>query len=766
MSAARPSAGARPLRVRPPVHGRTLRFRLFLLAASGLLPLALVAGMVLAYLSAQREQDTGDAALAVSRAIASAVDAELSSTVGILQSLSVSNELESGRLADFHALARRVAERQGWRTIVLADRSGRVIQSSSVPLNAAPPQAIEQESLRRAIATGEPVVGTVAEGPMRQGPAFAVRVPVSADGQLKYVLSAAVPVERISAVVQRQKLPVTSTVGIFDQGMNRVARSRLHASPRPSPSLQALLEKGEPEGVGATYTLEGIRSQTGYVRLPGSGWVVATGLSVEDADRGMYGVLGAVGAGLLASLALSAFLAWYFSRDVIEPIDALKSAARELGRGEPVHPGAPLGIAELEEVREALELASAERDRANQERRAGESEREQLLARVTEALRQAEEASRSKDEFLAMLGHELRNPLAPMATALHLMARKGDPGTRLEREVMERQVGHMKRLVDDLLDVSRITGKRLQMRLQPLRLADLVRHAGQALQPVLGLRQLLVDVAPTAANVWVSGDEVRLAQVLNNLLGNAIKFTAPHGRIVLRLERHEDEAQITVQDDGTGMPEEVLAHVFDLFYQAPQDTDRARGGLGLGLAIVRSLVEMHGGTVQGSSGGSGQGSTFVVRLPTILPPAGRDPATGPDAEKNGQGRILLVDDNQDAADTAASLLELSGYEVKVAYDPGVALKLLDEFAPQVAVLDIGLPGMSGYELAEVLRRHANGRACYLVALTGYGTAADMAKAREAGFRKHLVKPATPEAMLQAVRQGMDETRGLTDATST
>jgi signal transduction histidine kinase/ActR/RegA family two-component response regulator len=756
MSADRLPQVVRLPHLRPHVHGRPLRFRLFLLAASGLLPLAIVAGMVLAYLSAQREQDTSEAALAVSRAIASAVDAELSSTVGILQSLAVSNELESGRLADFHALARRVAERQGWRTIVLADRSGRVIQSSSIPLDAPPPQPVEQESLRRAITTGEPVVGAVAEGPMRQGPAFAVRVPVSANGQLKYVLSAAVPVERVSTVVQRQKLPATSTVGIFDQALNRVARSRLHASPHPSPSLQALLARGEPEGVGTTYTLEGIRSQTGYVRLPGSGWVVATGLSVEDADRGMYGVLGAVAAGLLASLALSAFLAWYFSRDVIEPIDALKSAARELGRGEPVHPGDPLGIAELEEVREALELASAERDRAAQERRAAESEREQRLARVTEALRQAEEASRSKDEFLAMLGHELRNPLAPMATALHLMARKGDPGTRLEREVMERQVGHMKRLVDDLLDVSRITGKRLQMRMQPLRLPDLVRHAGQALQPVLGLRQLHVEIAPTAANVWVSGDEVRLSQVLNNLLGNAIKFTGPHGRIVLRLERHEDEAQITVQDDGTGMPEEVLAHVFDLFYQAPQDADRARGGLGLGLAIVRSLVEMHGGTVQGSSGGTGQGSTFVVRLPTILPPASRGATTAAQAEDAGQGRILLVDDNQDAADTAAALLELAGYEVKVAYDPGVALKLLDDYAPKVAVLDIGLPGMSGYELAERLRSHRNCRGCHLVALTGYGTAADVAKAREAGFRKHLVKPATPEALLQAVREGMEE----------
>lgn len=737
-------------------HARTLRFRLFLLAASGLLPLAIVAAVVLAYLSAQRERDMQDAALAVSRAIASAVDAELSSTVGILQSLALSNELRSGRLDDFHALARRIAERQGWRTIVLADRGGRVLQSSSLPVHAAPPQAVDEESLQRAIATSEPVVGAAAVGPQRQGPAFAVRVPVAGDGQLRYVLSAAIPVERISAVVQHQRLPATSVVAIFDQNLNRIARSRPNASTHPSPSLEALLRRGDAEGVGTTYTLEGVRSQTAYVRLPGSGWVVATGVSVEDADRGMYGVLGAVGAGLLASLALSAFVAWYFSRDVIEPIDALKSAARALGRGDPVAPGEPLGIAELEEVRQALEVASAERDRAAEERRAAEGEREQLLARVTEALRQAEDAGRSKDEFLAMLGHELRNPLAPMATALHLMARKGDPATRAEREVMERQVGHMKRLVDDLLDVSRITGKRLQMQMQPLRLADLVRHAGQAVQPVLGLRQLHVDIAPDAANVWVSGDEVRLAQVLNNLLGNAIKFTGPRGRIALRLERHVDEAQVTVQDDGAGIPAEVLEHVFDLFYQAPQAPDRSRGGLGLGLAIVRSLVEMHGGTVTGSSAGAGQGSTFVVRLPTILPPAGRGTQVGGGAAGDGDGRILVVDDNQDAADTAASLLELAGYEVKVAYDPGVALTVLEQFTPHVAVLDIGLPGMSGYELAQRIRAHPNGRGCRLVALTGYGTSADVAKAHEAGFRRHLVKPATPQDLLQAVREGMGD----------
>jgi CheY-like chemotaxis protein len=340
------------------------------------------------------------------------------------------------------------------------------------------------------------------------------------------------------------------------------------------------------------------------------------------------------------------------------------------------------------------------------------------------------------------------------------MARKGDPGTRPEREVMERQVAHMKRLVDDLLDVSRITGKRLEMRMQPLRVADLVRHAAQAVQPVLGLRRLEVEIEDNARRLWVSGDEVRLGQVLNNLLGNAVKFTGPEGLLTLRLRRTPDgQAQIQVLDTGFGMPPEVLEHVFDLFYQAPQGADRSRGGLGLGLAIVRSLVEMHGGTVQAESGGDGRGSAFSIVLPTIAPPATPSDAAAPPPASGGKGRVLLVDDNQDAADTAAALLEISGYEVQVAYDPGVALTLLDRFAPQVAVLDIGLPGMSGYELAARVRAHRNGAHCYLVALTGYGTAADVANAHEAGFHQHLVKPAAPDALLDAIRQGLQDQGG-------
>lgn len=741
--------------MRPAAPGSPLRLRLFLLAASGLLPLALVAIAVLSYFTAERGRDAQQAALSMSRALSIAVEAELRATTSVLQSIALSGELQQQRLAEFHAIARAIARQMGWRSVVLADAQGKVVLSSARELGAVDGAPVDPASMARAVASREMVVGAVSEGRNGLGPAFAVRIPVLQEGRLAYVLSAVIPVEQVQTVVQRQQLSASSVVAVFDHTGRRVARSRGHASNRPSPSLQALIDSHAREGSGPTTTLEGVPSHTGFTRLD-SGWVVATGMSAADADRGLWEVLAAVGAGLLASLALSAFLAWYFSRGVTEPILALKAAARALGRGEPVAVP-PLGIAELHEVGAALETAAADGERAAGERRAAELEREALLARATEALRLAQEAGRSKDEFLAMLGHELRNPLAPMATALHLMARKGDERTRVERQVMERQVAHMRRLVDDLLDVSRITAQRLPMQFEPLRLADVVRHAAQAVEPALGERAFDLALPPATERLWVSGDEVRLGQVLGNLLGNALKFTAPTGRLALRLRADGDWAEIEVADDGLGMPPEVLQHVFDLFYQAPQGTDRSLGGLGLGLAIVRSLVQMHGGEVRALSDGPGRGSAFVVRLPLVPAPG---PALADEAQAGPvtpRARVLLVDDNQDAADTAAALLEMSGHEVRVAYEPMAALALLDTYEPQVAVLDIGLPTISGYELAARLQAHPNGRTCYLVALTGYGTTADVARAFEAGFRRHLVKPASPDALLAAVAQGLEAT---------
>jgi CheY-like chemotaxis protein/two-component sensor histidine kinase len=361
----------------------------------------------------------------------------------------------------------------------------------------------------------------------------------------------------------------------------------------------------------------------------------------------------------------------------------------------------------------------------------------------------AEEANRSKDQFLAVLGHELRNPLAPITTAVKLMQIKGDEHTTRERHIIERQLAHVTRLVDDLLDVSRITSGRLSIRLEPVRLADLLEQLVESVRPSLDGRALTLEIAADARDAWVSGDEVRLVQVFNNLLVNAIKFTPHSGSIRMRAALSDSGVRVDVVDSGIGMAAGDIAHIFELFYQAPQQSDRSRGGLGLGLPIVRSLVEMHGGSVAAGSAGAGQGSRLTVLLPLVDAPAGSHPAPLL-ASTLQAGRILVVDDNRDAADTCAALLEMSGYTVRVAYTPEAALEVLQQFSPDAAILDIGLPGMSGFALARLMKAPPLSYRGKLVALTGYGQASDRAASSAAGFDAHLTKPAAPQELLDLV----------------
>ncbi|WKB53868.1 hybrid sensor histidine kinase/response regulator [Eleftheria terrae] len=389
-----------------------------------------------------------------------------------------------------------------------------------------------------------------------------------------------------------------------------------------------------------------------------------------------------------------------------------------------------------------------------------------LYADAEAAREQAETANRAKDEFLAMLGHELRNPLAPITTALHLMARRDEGHHTFERGVIERQVAHLSRLVDDLLDVSRITRGKVQLELAPLELQAVVERAMELVEPAGKDRARPVELALPAQPVRVEGDPVRLVQVVCNLLTNALKFTPADGRITLRLSAAAGQAELAVEDEGSGIPAQLLPHVFELFVQGGQALDRRAGGLGLGLAIVRTLVAMHGGTVSASSEGPGRGSRFVVRLPLLGagPPAGTNEATTPAAAVPDapRARILIVDDNLDAANSLALVLGDAGHQVKTAADAGAALQVLRSFDAQVAVLDIGLPGIDGYQLASTLRADPGLAGLRLVALTGYGREPDRARALEARFDEHLVKPVAIPRLLAVIAHllgGGQEIRG-------
>ena len=364
-----------------------------------------------------------------------------------------------------------------------------------------------------------------------------------------------------------------------------------------------------------------------------------------------------------------------------------------------------------------------------------------------DALRIAEQtANRTKDEFLAMLGHELRNPLAPIVTALQLMTLRGDTGAERERTVIDRQVRHLVRLVDDLLDVSRIARGRIDLRRQPVEISDVVASAIEAASPLLEERRHHLELQVPRRGLLVSGDVTRLTQVVANVLTNAAKYTEPQGRIRVAAQRSGDRVELRVTDTGIGISPDLLSHVFEMFSQDRQALDRSRGGLGLGLTIARSLIRLHDGTIEARSEGQGKGSEFVISLPALLrgglPADGAAPIDGGrrSARRSGR-RVLVVDDNADAAQLIAVALEAAGHDVRAIFDGPSAIVLAGAFRPDVVLLDLGLPLMDGFEVARRLREErSNGGAPLLVAVTGYGQAADMERTQSAGFDAHMVKP--------------------------
>lgn len=361
--------------------------------------------------------------------------------------------------------------------------------------------------------------------------------------------------------------------------------------------------------------------------------------------------------------------------------------------------------------------------------------------RIEETLR---EADRRKNEFLSMLSHELRNPLAPVRNSIELLRLAGpqDPNLQHRYDTIDRQVSHIARLLDDLLDVSRLADGRMELRLGQVRLADVVSQAVELIEPMMKARPDSLSVCIPREDIVLDADFVRLTQAIGNLLNNAAKYSAPQGRIWLTVSREGNEAVVRVRDNGTGIDPETLPHIFDLFVQADHTLARSQGGLGIGLTLARRIVELHRGSIEARSAGLGQGSEFIVRLPLNFPAAQQPPQAEAHSSRtvSGQRRILVVDDIEEHTTSLSMLLECWGYEVAAAYDGCQALKTAREFSPEIVLLDIGLPGIDGYEVARRLRAELGDKTPVLIAQTGYGLDSDKEKGREAGFDFHMVKP--------------------------
>ena len=712
----------------------TLRSYLVGLTLATLLPVALFAGTVGYFLVEEQRETFRIGAEARTLAVLTAVDTELDASMSTLNALATLPALDDGDLVSLRDQAQRIlAAQPHWVNVNLARPDGQQVMNLQVPPGAPLPNIGELDgSFARLRQTAKPVVSDLAVGPVLKRWSFAVRVPVVRKGTLRYVLSAGVNADAISAVIKAQGLRPDWVGVIVDRNGRIVARNLdpgASEGQMASQSLRDALARSE-SGWFRGRTIEGTPVYTPYRRSEVSGWAFAMGIPASAVDAVVWRGIALLGLGLLGAIAIAFALAHLVSRRIAKPIASLAAATGAMGRG------VALELRDDSTIDEVRTLAQALQESAR-----AIAERQALLDRERQALQAAD---RAKDEFLAVLSHELRNPLAALTAAAHVL-KVSDPAAEAAakaRGVVQRQTKHMARLVSDLLDIGRISAGKAGLDRERLDLADAASSVVNAWRSSgrLERHQVSLDLAP----VWIDADHARIEQIVANLLDNAVKFTPAGKPIAVSVRTEGDAAVLRIRDEGIGLQPEERPRVFDLFMQG----GHGAGGMGVGLALVKRLVELHGGTVTAESEGLGSGALFTVRFPVAGKPD--EEASAPPALSAGAQSVLLVEDNDDARQMLEAALAASGHRVRAARDGAGGLALAAQSPPDVALIDIGLPDMDGYELARRLRAERGCERVAMVAITGYGQSEDRRRAFEAGFAAHLTKPVTPERLRRAL----------------
>ncbi|HEY5801700.1 MAG TPA: ATP-binding protein [Burkholderiaceae bacterium] len=683
------------------------------------------------------------------RAVALMVDRELLASESALKVLGTSPYLPRNDLAAFHQQAKSASRTAGVWT-VLQNESGKQLANTLVPFGTPLPGPGPGGPAEETLRTQRTVVSNLLDGPVAKKPVVAMTVPVElADGR-RMVLVQALSTAFFDNLISQSGVPKTWLVGLIDRDGRFIARSlnsdKLVGKPA-RPELVAAA-RSSPQGQIRHHTLENVEVYDVYTHTALSGWTVAVAAPVELIEQDARRAIMVAFLGLLAAVVCAVLAAMLFTRRLGLAIGGAAQAAAALGRGEEPQAG-QASVVEVADLHSALDDAGKLLVSERASRLQAESERLRLLVSEQEARKLAEAQNQAKDQFLAMLGHEIRNPLSAIAGASTIIAVEAHGNERVARarEVLERQSGNLAHIVDDLLDVTRVTNGKIMLNAEKLDLAmvtvaclDGLRAAGRCEGR---------EVTVTSTDTPVYADRTRLEQIINNLLVNALKYTPDDGHIDVAVYTEHGSAVLTVRDSGVGMSPELLPKVFDLFVQGADSMARTQGGLGIGLTLVRQLVQLHGGSVEAASDGVGKGSKFIVRLPL----ATQQTVSAPEPERKRAGeprRVLLIEDNLDGRMMLSMGLGMHGHQVFEAGNGPDGIELAVAHNPDVAVIDIGLPGMNGLEIASALRRDIRTRHIRLIALTGYGQEADRQRALGAGFDEHLVKPANMEMLLKLI----------------
>ncbi|WP_028996610.1 hybrid sensor histidine kinase/response regulator [Azohydromonas australica] len=707
-----------------------IRPQLVLMMSAVVAPVALLAGAsIVALGQAQREVHAQRYLERVS-ALRLALDNEIRGTSRVLEGLAfaggIADRLEQDATAQ-PELETMLRSFPSWMALGVVDAEGREllgVHRAGQPQHTVP----DRQTLQRALAERASVVSDLVPGPGVDSFHTFIVTPVVREGRVQRALYVGIDHRAWLEFLRSYPVAEGATLTLNDRQGLIIARTLNPAQWVGKRSTDGYWERarGPREGTFETAGLEGQRFFVAFSQLRSSGWVLGTGVPMEAMEEALQLPALLTAGGLAVAMAVALGIALLLGRRITDSLEPLAALAHSDAHAQPA--AAPLPIREAEAARRALRRA---------------------LADQADALAQAQQLDKAKDEFLAMLAHELRNPLAAIRSATAVLGnpRAGPEVEKRARAVLERQVGHMVRMVDELLDAARLTSGHVNLELRALDLAQAVLRVLQLFEQ--SGRTAPLRITTELAPVRVCADETRIEQIVSNLVDNAVKYGRVGGQLHIRLHEQQGLAELRFSDDGCGLDAELLPRIFEPFAQGERRMDRAQGGLGLGLHVVRRLVQLHGGTVQALSEGRDRGATFIVRLPAV-PAQEEDDADGEAVTRLKPLRIALVEDNRDVEEMTASLLRLAGHQVACAADGESAVALVQAQQAEVALVDIGLPGIDGLEVARRIRALRGPVAVVLVALTGYGDARTREAAAAAGFDAYLQKPFDLGSFEQAV----------------
>lgn len=728
-----------------------IRAHLTLIAIATLIPVVVFSAIAVNKLLDAERRSALKNLQETARLTALIVDRELQSAQAALLVLGTSKSLAERDMRAFYAEA-EAADRGAGAWTVLSDESGRQLINTVVPFGTTLPDVSHQ--VQEVLSKQTTVVSNVFKSPAAGSFVTTVSIPVPLDNGRHYVLSETFAASYFTRAFAQSRIPASWTVAILDGNGNFIARSQQSETMPGKPARPELIKAASEklEGQIRHLTWEGVDSYDVFTHAGFSGWTIAVAAPayvVEDAARQavLFSTLG-----LLVAILGAAGTAALVSHRLVLSIENAGKSAAALGRGEQLEAN-PTGVEEMDKLNAVLVAVGNVLMREKASLQHAEAERERLLLNEQIARKNAEDQNAAKDQFLAMLGHELRNPLSAISGAISLTRVKSATPELIARAhaIIERQSGHLSHIVDDLLDLSRLSLGKISLNIARVDLSALARACADAL-PV-NEHSAPVRLHIDERSVWINADRTRLEQIIANLLGNALKFTPASGIIDVSVRSEGRFAILIIRDSGIGISRELMPFIFDAFVQGAGQSGKSVGGLGIGLNLVRQLVELHGGSVHVVSDGNGKGTTVSAHFPL----AGNDEVIGTPQQtvrKNAivDGTVLLIEDNEDSREMMSSILRLNAIRVIEAATGEEGIRIAQREQPDVAIVDIGLPDIDGYLIAQRLRAGAATAAIKLVAFTGYGQEADRKRAIQAGFDAHLVKPVDTVVLLSMIAE--------------